>query len=275
MGRGLIPFSKPLWHRKILVKIWPTRHFLVRMTRWPFFGWLFKRLLFEGDYLTFLPSEQALAKKEKVALPGVVVDYFIEKASFRFVMNACICRDASHCRNYTRDIGCLFIGEAARGINPALGREVSIEEAKEFQRRSEKAGLINLVGKNRLDKIWLGVEPAERLLTVCHCCECCCLWKLLTVVSNSIADMVHKMEGVDVSVKEDCRSCGECIQYCFVEALSINNGKAVIDTEMCRGCGRCVLKCPHDMIELHFNPSDYFQRCLDLISRVEEKVDVT
>jgi ferredoxin len=270
-----VTLSRPLWHRKVIVKIWPARHFLARMTKWPFFGWLIKRLLFEGDHLTFLPSEEAVSRNEKVALPGVVVDHFIERASYRFIMDACICRDASNCQNYPIDIGCMFIGEAARGINPGLGREVSIEEAKKLQRRSEKAGLINLVGKNRLDKIWLGVEPVERLLTVCHCCECCCLWKLLMVASNSIADMVHKLDGVEVTVNEGCTGCGECMPFCFVEAISVENGRASIDEKMCRGCGRCVLNCPREAIELTFKHSDYFQKCLELIGKVEEKVDVS
>lgn len=255
--------------------MWPARHYIAAMTRWPMIGWLIKKALFEGDYLTFLPSEEALQKNKKVALPGVVVDHFIEKANFRFLMNACICRDASSCKSYPVDIGCLFIGEAARQINPSLGRVVSVEEAKALQRRSEKAGLINLVGKNRLDKVWLGVNPVERLLTICHCCECCCLWKLVTVLTDSIAEMVHKMEGVEVVINDQCNGCGVCLNYCFVQAISLGDERAVINEERCRGCGRCVLNCAQDAIELTFSDSDYFQKCLKLISSVEERVDVT
>lgn len=270
----MISFSRPLWHRKLILKMWPARHYIASMTKWPVIGWLMKKALFEGDYLTFLPSEEALGKKTKVALPGVVVDHFIEKADYRFLMNACICRDASNCTNYPVDIGCLFIGEAARQINPALGREVTVEEARALQRRSEKTGLINLVGKNRLDKVWLGVEPGERLLTVCHCCHCCCLWKLVTVLPGSLAQMVHKMEGVEVTVNGRCSGCSDCLEYCFVQAISLNNSKALIAVDLCRGCGRCVLNCPQEAIELTFCESDYFQKCLELIGTVEERVDV-
>ncbi len=234
-----------------------------------------KKILFEGDYLTFLPSEDALKKNEKIALPGVVVDHFIEKSSYRFLMDACICRDASSCEKYPVDLGCLFMGEAARNINPSLGRSISVAEAKELQRRSEKAGLINLVGKNRLDKIWLGVDPVERLLTVCHCCECCCLWKMTTVLSDPIADMLHKMDGVEVKISGACRGCGTCLEHCFLGAISLENEKASINEEMCRGCGRCVLICPREAIELTFNQSDYFIKCLELIGKVEEIVDVS
>ena len=60
----------------------------------------------------------------------------------------------------------MFLGEAARGINPNPGRGVSAEGAKSLQRRSEKAGLISSVGKNRLDKVWHGVWAIERLLAI-------------------------------------------------------------------------------------------------------------
>lgn len=271
----MITLGRPLWHRKLIVRIWPARHAVARMTRWPVTRWLIRRLLFEGDYLTFLPDEQAVQRREKVVLPGVVVDHFIEKASFRFLMDACICRDSSKCKQYPIDIGCLFLGEAARGINPALGRTVTVEEARALQHRSEGLGLINLVGKNRLDKVWLGVDPVERLLTICHCCECCCLWKLLPVVSDSIVNLVHKLEGVEVAVASGCKGCGKCGRVCFVQAISYRDGKAVIDEKMCRGCGRCVLHCPEEAIELWFKESDYFQKCLTLIEKVEAVVDVT
>jgi ferredoxin len=263
-----------MWHRKMITKLWPTRHAVAGLTRWPLAGWLIRRLVFDGDFMTFLPSEEAARRREKLVLPGVVVDHFIEKSSFRFLMDACICRDSNKCRRYPADIGCLFLGEAARQINPAMGRAVTVQEAKALQRRAEAAGLINMVGKNRLDKIWLGVEPAERLLTICHCCECCCLWNLLPVVADSIANLVHKLDGVEVAVAGDCRGCGACVEICFARAISSPNGRAEIDAKLCRGCGRCVLHCPRRAIELKFSESDYYHRCVALIEKVEEMVDV-
>lgn len=268
-------FSRPLWHRTFLLKIWPLRFILAGLSRWPLVGWLIGQAFFNEDFIRFLPHRKAIRNKEKVVLPGIVVDHFIEKASFRFAMNKCICRDAGSCVSYPHDIGCLFIGEAARGINPALGREVSVAEAKMLQKKVEQAGLINLVGKNRLDKICLGVDPAERLLTVCHCCECCCLWKIITKASDSIAQKVHRMEGVEVSVNGSCSGCGECVESCFVNAVTVTNGRALINDKMCRGCGRCVIKCRQEAVELFFSESDCFQKCVELISSLEERIDVT
>lgn len=240
------------------------------MAKLPGISWLVKRFFFDGDYLTYLPAKEAIKPREKVVLPGVVVDHFIEKAAYRFLMDTCICRESNGCAAYPHDIGCLFIGEAARGINPGLGREVTAEEARALQRRAESLGLVNLVGKNRIDTIWLGVSPGERLLTVCHCCECCCLWHILPDAAGC-GQVLHRLEGVQVRVEDHCTGCGDCVPVCFVRAISVRDGSAVIG-DQCRGCGRCVITCPHGAITLDFTRDDFFEEC---ILRISSRVDVT
>ena len=266
--------NRSLWLKKIAVRLWPLRFFFAKLTRLPLVGWLFHKIFMRDDYLAYMPDEQVVTKKEKVVLPDVVVDHFIEKAAGLFIMDKCLCREGGKCEQYPVSLGCLFIGEAARDINPALGREVSVEEAKAFQRRVAAAGLINLVGKTRLDQIWLGVKPPERLLTVCHCCECCCLWTILPAASASITQILHKMDGVEIKAHPDnCRGCGNCQDVCFARAIHITDKRAVID-DSCRGCGRCVRECPHDALELVFAEGDVYAKCLTLIENVEQHVNV-
>ena len=45
-------------------------------------------------------------------------------------------------------------------------------------------------------------------------------------------------------VAEKCIGCRICVLECSVGAISIVNGKAVIDPEKCTGCGICVKACP-------------------------------
>lgn len=45
---------------------------------------------------------------------------------------------------------------------------------------------------------------------------------------------------------EDCISCGVCVKACREGALSMVDGKVVIDKEKCNNCGRCVKACPAD-----------------------------
>ncbi len=265
--------GRPVWQRTLLVKLWPARHFLVWLSGFAPVKRLIRRWYFERDYMVFMPREEAVERKEKIVVPDMVVDYFIEKTSYRFIMDACICREANHCKDYSHDIGCLFMGEAARGINPALGHEAGIEEARALQKQVREAGLINTVGKNRLDKLWLGVSPGKRLLTVCHCCECCCLGKIAVDLPAEISSRFQKIEGLEIKVTDECTGCGTCVRKCFVQAITLENGSAYIG-ERCRGCGRCVLACPQEAIAMSFAENSFQEKCLMLIEKIEDYVEV-
>ncbi|MEA4988061.1 MAG: 4Fe-4S dicluster domain-containing protein [Anaerovorax sp.] len=53
-----------------------------------------------------------------------------------------------------------------------------------------------------------------------------------------------------VQVTDNCRGClaHPCTSVCPVKAISIQNGKSVIDNEKCIRCGRCVDICPYHAI---------------------------
>ena len=196
--------------------------------------------------------------------------HFIEKANYHWIMNSCICRVAEKCADYPHDLGCLFLGEASLGINPKLGRRVTKEDAVEHARRCREAGLVHLVGRNKLDTVWLGVGPGEKLLTICNCCPCCCLWRILPYVAPEIGVKVTKMPGVTVRVTDRCVGCGTCAQgICFVDAVHVYNGRAVIG-DACRGCGRCATVCPQQAIEVSLEAHGVAA----LLERLEPLVDV-
>ena len=96
---------------------------------------------------------------------------------------------------------------------------------------------------------------ADRLLTVCNCCPCCCLWKILPSVAPSIGGKVTKMPGLEMVVTDKCTGCGTCAKTCFMNAISVREGRAVIN-DQCRGCGRCAVKCPRSAIEVHMGDLD-------------------
>jgi ferredoxin len=278
--------SRPVWLVRLIKLTFPQRGLAARATRLPVIGALLDRWLFAGDDLFYLPPDGLVAQQSTrtiavgreietpadVALPSRVVEHFIEQASVQWLMNACICRDASHCRDYPVDLGCLFLGDAASGINPALGRRVSKAEALAHVRRCREAGLVHLIGRNRLDTVWLGVGPGDRLLTICNCCPCCCLWRVLPQVSGDIAGRVTRMDGVRVTVSDRCAGCGTCADgVCFVDAIRLAAGHAVIGAA-CRGCGRCVEVCPQGAIELVVEDSQFAQAA---IARIAPLVDVS
>ena len=270
--------SSPLWFVDLLKKTFPQRFTMARLTRVPVIGGLLDRWLFGGDDLVYLPKDRVLAVGEEVdtgesvLLPSRVVEHFIMKAEYLWIMNSCICREASGCRDYPVDLGCLFMGKAAMGINPRLGRQVSREEALEHERKCREAGLFQLIGRNKLDTVWLHVRPGDRLLTVCNCCPCCCLWRMMPNLSGAVSRKVHRMPGVEVRVTERCVGCGTCAEKaCFVGAIRMVGDRAFIGEE-CRGCGHCVEVCPEGAIELTVTGSDFLE---GLVGRISSLVDVT
>lgn len=269
--------GRPLWLIALLRRAFPHRFLAARLTRVPVVGRALDYLLFAGDRLFYLPADrvipigQPLERPEETVLPSAVVEHFIEMAHDHWIMNTCICREASHCRDYPIDLGCLFLGRAALGINPRLGRRVTKQEALAHARRCREAGLVHMIGRNKLDTVWLGVGPGHRLLTICNCCPCCCLWRVLPQMAPAIGAKVTRLPGVTVAVTGRCAGCGACTKgVCFVDAIRLTNGRAVI-SESCRGCGRCVDVCPQRAIEITIDGL----ALRDAIDRLSPLVDVT
>lgn len=270
--------SRPLWMVRLIKATFPQRFLAARLTRLPLLGSILNGWLFAGDDIIYLPKTRVIQVGQSVlpptdtVVPSRIVEYFIERASVHWLMNTCICREASHCKDYPIDLGCLFLGEAAKKINPKLGRQVTREEALAHVRRCREAGLVHMVGRNKLDTVWLGVGPGSRLLTICNCCPCCCLWRILPDVADDIGRKVSRLPGVEVTVTDRCVGCGVCTQdVCFVDAIRLESGRALI-SDACRGCGRCVDACPYEAIELTYG------RDTDIdgtIQRLAALVDVT
>jgi NAD-dependent dihydropyrimidine dehydrogenase PreA subunit len=257
----------------------PYGKLLASLTRVPVLGRAIEYVLFEDDDLMILPRESVVevgeditAGDDQILLPASVVEHFIERAGFIWKMDSCICRQSLKCSDYPIDLGCIFLGEAARYINPKLGREVTREEALLHMKKCREAGLYQLVGRNKLDSVWLGVKPGNRLLTICNCCTCCCLWRILPVVSGSISSKLTMMPGLRVEVSDRCAGCGTCVENgCVAGAITLQGGRAEISSD-CRGCGRCAEVCPEGAIEVSIEDSDFIRRSIE---RISARVDVT
>ncbi len=259
---------------------------MARTTRLPLLGRAVERALFEDDRMVYLPKDEVARAAQRrtievgksvvptnVVLPSQVIEHFIRSSRYIFIMDHCMCRRSNGCQHYPLDLGCVFLGTGARHIPPSMGHLATVEEALEHMRRGRELGLVHLIGRNKIDSVWLNTGAKEDLLSICNCCECCCLWKMVPQLSGPISSGVTRMAGVSVSVGDTCTGCGSCVESgtCFVDAITLHDGRAKIDDGRCKGCGRCVEHCPMEAIRMTIGPEDGVARTVDAI---EPLVDV-
>jgi ferredoxin len=244
------------------------------------------RLLFDGDDIQVLPRDETInnLRAENIeinrdipvskdfVLPSEVLKEMINRSSYHFIMDFCICRVSSNCKDYSHDLGCLFLGKGAKRISDKLGRIVTTEEAIEHVDKCHDAGLVHIIGRNKIDSIWLNTGPPDELLSICNCCPCCCLWKMSPELPESISNGLTPMVGVKINFNSElCTGCGMCADgSCFVNAIKLKDEKAEINYKTCRICGRCAEICENNAITIIMEP-DAVDRS---IKRVERLVDV-
>ena len=54
-------------------------------------------------------------------------------------------------------------------------------------------------------------------------------------------------------IEEKCVGCGDCMEHCSQNALSLEKEKAVLDAKKCIGCGECIIICPNDAIQIQWD----------------------
>jgi ferredoxin len=208
----------------------------------------------------WLPINTDIQMPDDTPMPLALLERFIEEASHRVIIDYCGCRQGWHCEDYPVEIGCLMMGDSALEIKRFPGREVGVEEAKDHARRAVDAGLVPIVGKVRADNFIFDVKDRSRMLTVCFCCECCCITRYTRHVPlKTLEPLQPRLEGVFMEVSERCKGCGKCASHCYIEAIEIVGKKAEIG-DYCRACGRCASVCPEGAIEMRIEDPDFLEK---------------
>jgi UDP-glucose 4-epimerase len=236
-----------------------------------------------------LPVGHEIGVTESVALPYPLLAPLIEQATARTVLNECPCRRAERCTTYSRDVGCLFLGDGAAQIAPGIGKPVSRNAALAHVKRAMGAGLMPTVLHSTFDAYLLDI-PYRRMLAICFCCDCCCSVRhSLKVDAPGFRDTVVRLPGLTVEVTPSCTGCGACLPVCPVLAISLHEStsetdahrtssvkrrsRARIDLERCKGCGRCVSTCPSSAIHVH--QADQAHMLSHLLARVAQRTDIS
>jgi len=244
--------------------------YYVKMANLPFIGERLPEFDPKENNFSWIPINQDIQGAEQIALPEEVLDRLIDKAKHRVIVNACSCRIAMDCKDYPNEIGCLFMGESALVIPATHREEVTPKKAKAHARKAIKAGLVPVAGKARIDSTGLMIKDEGKLLTVCFCCECCCLTRLFRYLTPEIMKGIqHPVEGLTVEVTDDCIGCGICVDKCYINAMEMKNGQAVTG-DMCTFCGRCATHCPEKAIKLKLDNPNAVD---DVVRRIESVIN--
>jgi ferredoxin len=244
---------------------------LARLSRVPGIKAISRRYLGpDNASITYIPVNEQLEIPPGTVAPVSIVEHFIDTADYHVVSYHCMCRKTMGCSDYDPDFGCIFMGDAAREIHPSIARPVSREEAKEHVRKAAELGLVTSIGKFRLDAFALGLKDYDRLMSVCHCCPCCCLYEIVPHADIEFQNMVVPLEGVAVEVNDACDGCGACVAACLFKQMEVVGGKAVQGT-LCKSCGRCELVCTRGAVTVRIDDPTYFDAC---VQRLSSKVEL-
>ena len=251
---------------KAVKYLFGTRYRLASFTRRSkIFNKIVRKTLFDGDEMVVIPKDDVVRKVvntnieidspgDSTVLPSDVVKSLISRADDIFIMDFCLCRKSNGCEDYPIDRGCVFLGKGVQKIPSKFGHQATPEEAIRYIDECSDLGLVHIIGRNKLDSIWLGTGKKSDLMTICNCCPCCCLWNLTRNVSDEIGGVFRRMDGVSVSLDQSkCIGCGSCSEICFCKAVKMEDGKFAISQDTCRGCGRCVEQCPSGAISITYD----------------------
>ncbi len=125
-----------------------------------------------------------------------------------------------------------------------VDRAITKEEALRILGQAEEAGLVHTTGNYRDGHHY-----------ICNCCTCSC-GILRGVAEFGILSAVAHSDFRVVVDAESCAGCGDCLERCQFNALSMPDDICLVDAMRCVGCGQCVSVCITDAMQLSPRPAD-------------------
>jgi len=126
--------------------------------------------------------------------------------------------------------------------NSEVDRAITKEEALKILYETEEAGLVHTTGNYQ--------RPSNY---ICNCCTCSC-GILRSVAEFNRPSVITKSDFLVVIDEDLCVSCGDCIERCQFDALSLGDIVCEVETGNCVGCGLCVTACQDDAMALIRRP---------------------
>lgn len=248
---------------------WPIIIAAKKLSSYPIFKWIINPFFaYPYNEVTAIPINAEVKLPENVVLPTKIVEEILRRSADIFILDECICRAKMDCKNHPKDIGCIALGRAARRIHPSHGRFVSTEKGIAHIRRAADSGLVANVAHVWIDPVAFHTVPFDRLMFICFCDDCCCLYRTHMKKRGPNLDKAYKkLPGISIEVDPElCTGCGICEDSCFVSEMKIVDGVAKVG-DGCKACGRCLEVCPENAISLRMDSLDI------LIDRMMERIN--
>jgi len=137
----------------------------------------------------------------------------------------------------TKDIEvCISFGASAY-LDRGQARVISKDECMDIMDRAEREGLVLQPGNS--------LQP----FCICLCCGCCCGVLTSAKKYDNPAELIAHNFYAQVNV-EACNGCSLCVKRCQMDAIHMEDKKAVVDLNKCIGCGLCVTTCKKEAMHL-------------------------
>ena len=191
--------------------------------------------------LVTINEEIRVTELEKV-IPYVKARDIIMHNPDHILVLECPCRSVRANPCLPLDV-CLIVGEPFASFisehHPNRSRQLTQEEAVDILRAEDERGHVH--------HAFFKDAVFGRFYAICNCCECCC--GAMNAHRNGTPMLASS--GYICQVDPDlCLGCGDCIDYCQFNAMSLDGYFAVVNKDECMGCGVCTSHCEQGALVL-------------------------
>ncbi|MFA5399465.1 MAG: 4Fe-4S dicluster domain-containing protein [Dehalococcoidia bacterium] len=226
---------------------------------------------------TAVPFPVARVISVEKEIPATFEIHPYDKVSQYIDMAEYIAVGTCYCRHHGELLGrpCTKPKEVCMGFGPdarfmaerKFGRLISKDEARDILRRTEEAGLVHCSS-----------NMSKYVQFVCNCCSCHCgilqsMKKFNMKGSAAVSGFITAFDA------DSCIACGDCVERCPMEALTMKDDRLLFDSNRCIGCGLCSSTCPSGSLKLverdnaPVPPNDWRQLNASLLSSVSELLE--
>jgi len=230
------------------------------------YRFLFKEFLPEfflgTDFKLFRPRLPIEAKEKLIEIDKSIdvqqqvlsyelVEELINKNE-HFISVPCQCRligeyTGEPCKLAPPELGCFITGNLAEEAIKRGATGMNKEEAIEFLKKTEKAGLVhNCVADSSI----------ESTLFMCNCCSCHCGALMAAKEHKTVATIPSNYK--PKFDNDLCTKCETCLKKCPMIAIyhkwpneeDKSDEKMYLREDYCIGCGVCAANCPNNAIKM-------------------------